>query len=143
VLTTADLLASLVGDSAEQARLCMNMAGPAAQSGASFRQRPGRLRALMAALESGAPVHDADGGQLPGVYWQRVQDTLASWRAALAPLVTQLHDRYRAGTGLLPVDQLAPSLVHLHANRLGLNEANEQLMLGRLDRTLRSLRAYP
>jgi thiopeptide-type bacteriocin biosynthesis protein len=143
VLSTSDLLSSLIDDSAEQARLCKKMAGPAARSGASFRQRQARLRALMTALESGAPVPDADGGQLPGGYWQRVQDTLASRRAALTPLVTQLQDRYRAGTGLQPVDQLAPSLVHLHANRLGLNEANEQLMLGWLDSTLRSLRAYP
>jgi lantibiotic biosynthesis protein len=142
VLSTADLLGSLVGGSAGRARLGKNMAGPAAQSGASFRQHQASLRALMTALESGAPARGADGRPLPGTYWQHVQDTLASRRAALAPLVTQLHDEYRAGTGLLPVDQLAPSLVHLHANRLGLNGANEQLMLGWLDRTLRSLRAY-
>jgi hypothetical protein len=31
----------------------------------------------------------------------------------------------------------------MHANRLGLNRPDEQLMLGLLDRTLRSIRAYP
>ena len=53
----------------------------------------------------------------------------------------------RSGAGTGPasrtVEQLLPSLVHMHANRLGLNQRDEQLMLGLLDRTLRSIRAHP
>jgi len=31
----------------------------------------------------------------------------------------------------------------MHANRIGLTRSDEQLMFGLLDRTMRSVRAYP
>jgi 2-hydroxychromene-2-carboxylate isomerase len=63
-------------------------------------------------------------------------------RTALAPLVAALQAHWVDGTGLRSPEELAASLLHLHANRLGLDHSAERLTLGLLDRTLRSLNAY-
>jgi lantibiotic biosynthesis protein len=140
LVSTADLLQSIALDPAEQVRLCKAAAGNAAGPGALFRVRQARLRALIAAV----PGHQAAGAADYGQSAQRqCRDVLADRRVALAPLLAELDDRHRDGSGLLPVGKLAPSLMHLHANRLGLDRASEQLMFGLLERTLRSVRAYP
>jgi thiopeptide-type bacteriocin biosynthesis protein len=142
MVSTADLLASLAANPAERARVCKNAAGSAVQSGVVFRDRQARLRELITAL-SGSPG-PADGVGHPfGMQWPCVRDALADRRARLAPLAEQLRARHLDGTGLRPVEELAPSILHMHANRLGLDPANESLMLGLLDRALRSVRAYP
>lgn len=97
--------------------------------GGRFRADKGRLRALVDACDNGR----WDGF---GLGWDRVGAVLARRRRRLEPLV----DRLRAAGGVLP--DLAPSIVHLHANRLGLDGAAERLALGLLGRTLRSLLAH-
>ncbi|WP_328475125.1 lantibiotic dehydratase [Actinoplanes sp. NBC_00393] len=98
-------------------------AGPA--GGRRFRDDKARLRTLVDACGTGYWT-----GLGPG--WEHVGAVLAHRRQRMNPLVEQL-----------PAwPDLAPSIVHLHANRLGLDRAAEQLALGLLDRTLRSLQAH-
>jgi hypothetical protein len=143
LMSTADLLASLACRPAELALQGKEATVIAIRSGAVYRERQAHLRMLIAAVQDGQAVSGADGGHPSHAQQQSVLRVLADRRTRLAPLVTQLRDRYRDGTGLLPVEQLVPSLVHMHINRLGLNHADEQLIPGLLDRTLRSLQAYP
>ena len=143
LLSTADLLGSLGGPSAQPVLRAGEATGIAVRSGAVYRERQAHLRRLIGALHDGGAAPGADDGHPAQAQWHSLLSVLADRRVRLAPLTTQLHDRYRDATGLLPVEQLVPSLVHMHVNRLGLSRADEQLMLGLLDRTLRSLRAYP
>jgi thiopeptide-type bacteriocin biosynthesis protein len=144
LVSTADLLASLTANPVDLAPR-----GPdGARSGALYRERQAHLRTLLATLQDD-PASSAAGHSSctpPATPWRAVRQALAGRRASLAPLADQLRDqlgdRCRDGTGSQPVERLVPSLVHMHANRLGLNQAQEQLMLGLLDRALRSSRAY-
>jgi thiopeptide-type bacteriocin biosynthesis protein len=143
LVSTADLVTSLTRDPVSLASRRRDAAGVAARSGALYRERQAHLRALIAAAQDG-PAASAAGPSTPAppqaAQWR---EALADRRTRLAPVVTELRERCRDGTGSRTVEQLVPSLVHMHANRLGLNQRDEQLMLGLLDRTLRSIRAYP
>jgi thiopeptide-type bacteriocin biosynthesis protein len=139
--STADLLASLTSDPIRLAPRGQDSAGIMARSGAIYRERQAHLRALIAVLQDAPTTSANDDEDSTRAWWRAVREALADRRARL--LVTQLRDRCRDGTGARPVEQLVPSLVHMHANRLGLNRQDEQLMLGLLDRTLRSIRACP
>jgi hypothetical protein len=141
--STADLLASLTSDPIRLAPRGQDSAGIMARSGAIYRERQAHLRALIAVLQDAPTTSANDDEDSTRAWWRAVREALADRRARLVPLVTQLRDRCRDGTGARPVEQLVPSLVHMHANRLGLNRQDEQLMLGLLDRTLRSIRACP
>lgn len=143
LVSAAGLTASLVSDPAERLCLCNDAAGPAAQSGVLFRERQARLRALVAAIEPDPAAAVVADEHTSATQWRRVREALEERRTRLAPLVAQLTDRCREGASPQSVGQLVPSLIHMHANRLGLNRTDEQLMLGLLDRTLRSIRAYP
>jgi len=139
LVSAADLLAALTGeDPAERARWAKRLAGEAAAGGAVFRDRKRRLRALVQARDDGA------WGQVDG--WREagpeVGQVLARRRAALAPLAAELRAQWAAGTGRCAPEELAASILHLHANRLGLDRAAEGLTLGLLDRTVRSLLAH-
>ncbi|MFG1626042.1 lantibiotic dehydratase [Kribbella sp. NPDC049227] len=134
LVSIADLLASLAGqDDAERARWAGALAGRETSAGPRFRERKDQMRALLQ-------------GAWDKAGWDEAGDTievvLARRRAALEPLVEALRSYWTDGIGLQSPEDLAPSLVHLHANRLGLDHATEQLTLGLLVRTLRSLAAY-
>ncbi|MEV0825089.1 lantibiotic dehydratase [Nonomuraea rubra] len=146
LVSTSDLLGSLVGeDLAERVRWLKATIGAHAHAGAVFRERKVRLRALVHACDEKS--WDGIGGP-----WPQVGEMLARRRSAMAPLVRRLRSagetgsdaledaRVPAGSRALP--ELAVSLLHLHANRLGLDWAAEHLVLGLLDRTLRSLLAH-
>jgi thiopeptide-type bacteriocin biosynthesis protein len=143
LMSTADLLASFGGRSAHPTLPSTEATGIGVRSGAVYRARQSHLRTLIAALQDGRAAPGADHRHPAQVRLQSVLDVLADRRVKLTPLVAQLNDRCRDGTGLVPAAQLVPSLMHMHVNRLGLSRADEQLMLGLLGRTLRSLRAYP
>jgi lantibiotic biosynthesis protein len=161
LVSTADLLASLTRDPVSLAPRGQDAAAITARSGALYRERQPHLRSLLAALqENPAPSQAAPSQAAPSqaapsqaapplaaqwqtAQWQAVRHALADRRTRLVPLVAELRDQRRDGAGSRTVEQLIPSLVHMHANRLGLNRTDEQLMLGLLDRTLRSIRAYP
>lgn len=106
-----------------------SMTGTPAAGGRRFREQKERLRALVHAGGSGR--WDRLG---PG--WERVGSPLAHRQQRMRPLVHRL----REAGGVL--SDLAPSILHLHANRLDLDRAEERLALGLLDRTTRSLQAH-
>jgi thiopeptide-type bacteriocin biosynthesis protein len=112
-------------DASDRSHWVKIMAGAAAPGGQRFREHKDRLRALVDACDTGRWA-----GLGPG--WDSVGAVLARRQRRMQPLVARL----RALPGL------APSIVHLHANRLGLDRAAERLALGLLDRTLRSLQAH-
>jgi thiopeptide-type bacteriocin biosynthesis protein len=78
-----------------------------------------------------------------GEPWDDIGEVLARRRSALAPLASALRELWSDGTSTRSPEQLAASILHLHANRLGLSRADERRTLGLLDRTLRSLLAHP
>jgi thiopeptide-type bacteriocin biosynthesis protein len=125
VVCVAGLLSALATDPDEPLRWCAGP--PTPESGRAYRERKDRLRELVAR---------GPGPATP------VVAALDRRAAEVAPLGRQLRDRYRDGSGTHPIDELVPSLVHLHVNRLGLDRPAEALVLGLLDRTLRSLRAH-
>ena len=135
VLSLADLLVTMVPGSSEQALLCQAAGGNDRRAGAVFRARQDRLRMLIAPVvlprADGAPPAAPDG----------IAAALAGRRTAVAPLAAELRDRCRPDGRWL--ERIVPSLLHLHANRLGLDRADEQLVFGLLGRALRSVRAYP
>ena len=132
LVSMAALLDALAAsDRADRSRWVKSMAGTAAAGGQRFRDHKGRLRALVDARDTG--LWDGLG---PG--WDRVGAVLARRQESVAPLV----ERLRATSGTRTLPELAPSILHLHANRLGLDHAAERLALGLLDRTLRSLQAH-
>jgi thiopeptide-type bacteriocin biosynthesis protein len=106
-------------------RWVKTMAGTPAPGGQRFRDDKVRLRALVDACDTGRWA-----GLGPG--WDRVGAVLARRQQRVGPLVNRLR-----ATG-----DVLPSIVHLHANRLGLDRAAERLAVGLLDRTLRSLQAH-
>ncbi|GAB3258588.1 lantibiotic dehydratase [Kineosporia babensis] len=134
LLSCADLLGSLLDDELP----AVPSAGPA--GGDEFRKRKGELRTLVACLRSGAwdPI---------GAAWETlgpsVAEVLAQRRSAIASWTAQLRAHCADGTSSTGLNDLADSILHLHANRLGLDRAGEQRVRGLLDRTLRSLRAFP
>jgi thiopeptide-type bacteriocin biosynthesis protein len=136
VVSTGALLVALATDPAEPRRWCAEIGPSGAESGSAFRERKTRLRNLVGAVG----IQRSQGGDDA---WRPVLAALADRTAAVAPLAAQLRQQYRDGAGLRPMDELVPSLAHLHANRLGLDRTTERLVLGLLDRTLRSLEAYP
>jgi thiopeptide-type bacteriocin biosynthesis protein len=136
VVSVADLLASLTGyDPVERTRWAKGLAGEATDGGALFRDRKLRLRTLVQACDDGS------WNELGGS-WGNVGEVFARRRAAIAPLVAQLQAYWADGTGLRSPEEMSGSIVHLHANRLGLDHHTEHLILGVLDRTLRSLLAH-
>jgi lantibiotic biosynthesis protein len=136
LLSLADLLVTLVPAPAGQAELCKAAAGSAAGASVLFREKQDRLRALIATVvPSGADV---------AVYQpEGAGAVLAGRRAAVAPLAAELHDRFSERGDDRWASRVAPSLLHLHANRLGLDRAGEQLAFGLVIRALRSIRAFP
>lgn len=137
LLSLADLLITLVPAPAGQAELCKAAAANAAGASVLFRQKQDRLRALIATV---VPT-GADGW--PAQQPVGVAAVLAGRREAVAPLAAELRERLRAPGQDRWVTRVAPSMLHLHANRLGLDRAGEQLAFGLLGRALRSIRAYP
>jgi thiopeptide-type bacteriocin biosynthesis protein len=136
LFSVADLLASLAGEPAGLAPRGRD----AARSGAVYRERQARLRTLITAVQDGPA---AAAAPWPDAQWRTARDALAGRREKLAPLVARLREVCGDGTGSRTVAELVPSLLHMHANRIGLTRPDEQLMFGLLDRTLRSVRAYP
>jgi thiopeptide-type bacteriocin biosynthesis protein len=133
LVSAADLLASLVGDDpVERARWAKGLAGGANEGGAVFRERKIRLRALVQATDDS---RRGDGGSwsTAGDSWSRVgvlvAEVLTRRRAAMAPLAAELRTRWADGTGFRSPEELAASIVHLHANRLGLDRLTERVML--------------
>ncbi len=137
LVSLADLLGSLTGrDDVERARWTKVLGGQVTSAGPRFRERKRQLRALVRAL---------DDGSWEGAWreaGEQVREVLTRRRVALAPHVAALQAHWVDGTGMHSPEELAASLVHLHANRLGLDHSAERLTLGLLDRTLRSLIAY-
>ena len=129
VLSTAALVLALATGPDEARRWCAAMAPPPVETGRAFRERGRALRGLVAGL-------DRPGGD-------PVLAVLARRTAAVAPLAARLRTLHADGSGTRPIDTLVPSITHLHANRLGLDRRAERLVLGLLDRTLRSLAAHP
>ena len=136
LVSAADLLTSLAGEPADLAPHGRD----AARSGAVYRERRARLRALITAVQEGSA---AAAAPWPDAQWRAVRDALAGRREKLAPLVARLREVCGDETGSRTVAELVPSLLHMHANRIGLTRSDEQLMFGLLDRTMRSVRAYP
>lgn len=134
LVSTADLLATLAGE--EQSRWAKNLAPEVREAGDLYRERKLRLRALLHATLDGSLSE-------LGEPWSDIDEALATRRAALASLASTLRDLWTAGTSTRSPEQLAASILHLHANRLGLSRTDERLTLGLLDRTLRSLHAHP
>jgi thiopeptide-type bacteriocin biosynthesis protein len=131
----AGLIASLAGDDrAEQARWATSIGSGVTEAGAVFRQRKDRLRSL---------VHHGVCAGAEAVAGDRVAEVLAWRHHELAPLVAELTRLRADGVATVPLRDVASSLVHLHANRLGLDTRAERLALGLLDRALRSLVAHP
>jgi thiopeptide-type bacteriocin biosynthesis protein len=140
LVSTADLLSCLTGgDADEAARWARQLAVGTSTAGTVFRQRKDRLRVLLAAVEDGGwPEAGEPWGRLGGAMGTvltRRRDAARPLAAALTACVT--------GGGTRTVEQLAGDVLHLHANRLGLDRSQEQCVLGLLDRTLRSLAAFP
>ncbi|MEV6304525.1 lantibiotic dehydratase [Actinoplanes sp. NPDC051861] len=106
-----------------------SLAGTHSAGGRRFREQKERLRALVGAYGTGR-------WDRLGAGWDRAGAVLERRRQTVEPLAGRL----RAAGGVLP--DLAPSILHLHANRLGLDREAERLALGLLDRTMRSLRAH-
>jgi thiopeptide-type bacteriocin biosynthesis protein len=128
LVSIADLLRSLTNhDDTDRARWAQQLAGRNPSAGLRFRETKDHLRSLL---------------QQPGPSWQPVTEILARRRVALTPLVASLESHWTSGTALHPPETLAASLVHLHANRLGLDHPTEHLTLDLLARALRSLSAY-
>ena len=141
LLSAADLLASLAGpDSlADWAKALVGGGKGAGPGGARFREHKGRLRALLLARDGGSWAAVDESWAAVG---ERVAAVLDRRRAAVAPLAEALRTHWTDGTGHRSPRELASSILHLHANRVGLDSAAERVMLGLLDRTVRSLRAY-
>ena len=136
VVSVADLLASLTGhDPVERARWAQGLAGEAAAGGALFRERKLRLRALAQACDDGS------WNELGGS-WVHVGEVLARRRAAIAPLVAQLQAYWADGTGLGLRKSCPGASCTCTRIGLGLDHHTEHLILGVLDRTLRSLLAH-
>ncbi|MEU4195415.1 lantibiotic dehydratase [Kribbella sp. NPDC026611] len=113
LVSMADFLRSLTND---DLRWAQQFADQTPTAGQRFRETKQHLRSLL---------------QQP---WEPITEILARRREALSPLVASLPSGHQ--------ETLAASLLHLHANRLGLDHAAEQLTLGLLTRTLRSLAAF-
>jgi thiopeptide-type bacteriocin biosynthesis protein len=96
-----------------------------AEAARMFRERKERYRTLIAAP--------------PAI----LADIFADRRAVISPIIAAVRDRHRDGTGKHSIRQLAPSLLHMHANRIGLSRTTESVALGILARALRSVDAYP
>jgi len=147
LVSAADLLASLArGDPARRARWAKALGAGVPEAAPVFRQRKVRLRALVHAVDARATDGlGPPGGQLGGAWAGAlpcVGEVLTGRRAALAPLARALDRHWTDGSGSGSPEELAASILHLHANRLGLDRPGERLMLGLLDRTLRSLAAF-
>jgi lantibiotic biosynthesis protein len=135
LLSLADLLVALVPGAADQAVLCTTAGGNGGPAGAVFRSRQDRMRALTAGVAlSGASCARTFSPD-------SITAALAVRRTAVAPLAAEL--RGLPGAAGRWLTRIAPSLLHLHANRLGLDRASEQLVLSLTGRALRSVRAYP
>ena len=130
VLSVDHLLAGLGLDEAARLRWYRDAAPPPVESGTAYRQRGRRLRELL-----GHPGADPASAAL--------LDILARRTAELAPIGARLNDLADAGQLNSPVTTIARSLVHLHCNRLGVDSANERVLLGLLQRTRVSLVAAP
>lgn len=65
-----------------------------------------------------------------------------SFRGAVGPTAKQLADIDAAESLLVPFEQLCSSLVHMHANRLGLSRVEEHQAISTLHRTFSSFRHY-
>ena len=136
----ADLLYCLAGeDAGEQARWAKRLAAGTGEAGVVFRARKRRLRALLDALGDGS--WDA-AGEPWGRIGVAVDEILTARRKAVVTLAGALRACAADGAGTRTAEELAGSVVHLHANRLGLDRAQERCVLGILDRTLRSLAAF-
>ncbi|WP_405066404.1 lantibiotic dehydratase [Kribbella sp. NBC_01510] len=141
LVSAADMLALLAGDDgATQSEWAKRLASAAREASDLFRERKLRMRALVRAAGDGSW---GDAGEPWSENGDLVGEVLARRRAALAPLVSALRALWADGVGTQSPEQLAASIMHMHANRLGLDRADEQTTLGLLDRTLRSLLAYP
>ncbi|TQM61953.1 lantibiotic dehydratase [Humibacillus xanthopallidus] len=133
VLSTDRLLAALGLDAAERLAWCAAAAPPPQLSGAAFRERKLTLRTLLSATP-GPPPPDLGGA---------AEAVLCTMTDTVAPLAARLTAMHASGAASVPVTDLAHSLVHLHANRWGLDRDTERLVLGLLRRTLASLAAAP
>lgn len=132
VLTTQALLSGLGMDPAASLAWCAVHAPPPRESGAAYRQRKDRLRALL----GGGPGAVSAWSLEAATILRRLTDEVAPAGARLAAL-------HSDGEVSLPVDEIARSLVHLNANRLGLDHHLEGLAIGLLRRSLVSLMAAP
>ncbi|SDY55057.1 thiopeptide-type bacteriocin biosynthesis domain-containing protein [Modestobacter sp. DSM 44400] len=141
LVSFADLLGCLTGANAAAAtRWARELAAGTSAAGPLFRRGKDRLRALLGAVDDGAWA-------VAGEPWDRigasVGTVLTRRRESARPLVTALAGCAAGGSGTRSVEQMAGDVLHLHANRLGLDRSQEQCVLGLLDRTLRSLTAFP
>jgi lantibiotic biosynthesis protein len=106
-------------------------APPPLESGTAWRERKGRLRTLLA-------DRAGDGD------WAREADPVLG---RLAEQVRPAAERIAAldadGALHAPAADVVASLIHMHANRIGLDRAGERLALGLLHRALASLDAAP
>jgi thiopeptide-type bacteriocin biosynthesis protein len=138
LVSTADLLGCLAGgDVGEAARWARRLGAGTSTAGAVFRERKDRLRALLGAV-AGGPWPEPWGRIGPAV-----GGVLARRRESAGPLAMALAACAAGGSGSRSVEQLAGDVLHLHANRLGLDRSQERCVLGLLDRTLRSLTVFP
>jgi thiopeptide-type bacteriocin biosynthesis protein len=132
VFTTDALLQDLGMDSPARRAWAEAAAPPRVESGAEYRVRKARLRKLLGGRsDSLSPLAD----ELCSIVCAR--------SAAVRPIVDKLAALDDEGRLSEPLPELAYSLAHLHANRIGLDRASERLALGLLHRTLASLQHAP
>ncbi|MBE1610101.1 lantibiotic dehydratase [Actinopolymorpha pittospori] len=126
------LLAGLGLDEAARTAWYAENPAPPRESGAAYRERKDRLRALLAGE---ADVLGPSHQQIRAVFDRRTD--------ALGELGARLERLHREGRCTLPVSALAHSFVHLNGNRLGVTPSTERLVLGLLRRTRASLAKAP
>ncbi len=166
VLSTDTLLRALGLDAAARLAWCSDVAPAPRESGAAFRERKERLRGLLAGPPD--PLLEPPLRRLVDDVTPVAQElarlhtcrSTAEWQTGIPDTggpTTGLQPSGPAtagpdtaglkletgGPGVLAVTDLARSLVHVHANRLGLDREAERLVLGLLRRTLASLAIAP
>lgn len=131
VVSIDALLVALGMDAAARLAWCCAQAPPPSESGAAYRERKRRLRDLLS-------VPGAVDGWPAGT-----RAVLQARMDAVGPTAARLAQLHAHGVTSRPLDVLATSFVHLHANRLGLSRSDERLAIGLLRRTLAGLAASP
>ncbi|MFD2082927.1 lantibiotic dehydratase [Actinopolymorpha cephalotaxi] len=126
------LLHGLGMDESTRAAWYAENPAPPRESGAAYRERKDRLRALLGGVPEVLGPVDAP-----------VRAVLDRRAEELRPLGARLEGLHREGRSTLPVSALAHSFVHLSGNRLGITPGTERLVLGLLRRTLASLAKAP